>query len=226
MFIRGALIALTILAGGALAAAQASATGVITGHVTLTRVRGTALPSNVYQPRAVGQRDTGTAPELQNVVVYLKDARHSGPLPIEHKIVRQEREVFFPRVLAVTRGSTVEFPNGDPVFHNVFSLSGARTFDLGRYPQGKMKAVTLTKPGLVKVFCDIHSHMSASILVLDHPYFTVPAADGTFTLRDLPAGTYSLVGWHERVGERVARVEVLPGGRASVSLTLPVDEAP
>lgn len=222
---RGVLLALIVLAGGAVAAAQAPATGVITGQVTLTRVRGTALPSNVYQPRAVGQRDAGTTPELQHVVVYLKDVRYDGPLPIERKTVRQEREVFLPRVLAITRGSTVEFPNADPVFHNVFSLSAARTFDLGRYPQGKTKTVTVTKPGLVKVFCHIHSHMSASILVLDHPYFTMPAADGSFTLRDVPAGTYSLVGWHERVGERIARVDVVPGGRAVVSLTLPVDEA-
>jgi plastocyanin len=223
---RSPLILATVLAGTTLAGAQSPATGVVTGQVTLTRVRGTALPSNVYQPRAVGQRDGGATPELQNVVVYLKNARHEGALPIAHKTIRQEREVFFPRVLAVTRGSTIEFPNGDPVFHNVFSLSAARTFDLGRYPQGKTKSVTLTRPGLVKVFCHIHSHMSASILVLDHPYFTAPEADGSFTLRDVPPGTYSLIGWHERVGERAARVEVVAGGSVSVSLTLPVEDEP
>ena len=81
-------------------------------------------------------------------------------------------------VVAITKGSTIDFPNNDPFFHNVFSLSSVDTFDLGRYKQGESRSTKFEKPGLVKVYCHIHSHMSASILVLDHPYFAMPPATG------------------------------------------------
>ena len=129
-----------------------------------------------------------------------------------------------PRVVAATRGSTVDFPNVDPFFHNVFSLSSASTFDLGRYPMGRQKSATFNKPGLMKVYCHIHSHMSASILVLDNPYFTTPELDGSFTLPDVPAGTYTIVSWHERVGERTATLRVQAGVPATIDLSLPVGD--
>jgi hypothetical protein len=118
----------------------------------------------------------------------------------------------------------VSFPNADPFFHNVFSLSSAATFNLGRFPQNQTRVREFTKPGLIKVYCQIHSHMSATILVLDHPYFAVPELDGTFTLDGVPAGRYTLVGWHERVGERTSPVEIGPGARVSVDLALPVED--
>ena len=77
---------------------------------------------------------------------------------------------------------------------------------------------------MVKVYCHIHSHMSASILVLDHPYFSVPDIDGSFTIPNVPAGTYTIVGWHERIGERAASVQVKAGAAASVELSLPVED--
>jgi plastocyanin len=211
----------------ALAAAVSGtpANGTIAGHVTLTtRVRGTLLPSNVYQPRAVNAREAAAAPEIRNVVVYLKGVAAPEHLTAARVAIRQKGEAFYPRVLAVTRGSTVDFPNEDPFFHNVFSLSSALNFDLGRYPMGQMKSTTFTKPGLVKVYCHIHSHMSASILVLDHPYFTVPAVDGTFTLANVPPGTYAITGWHERVGERALMVDVRAGDTASIELSLPIED--
>src|SRR5439155_8368741 len=143
-----------------------------------------------------------TRSELRNVVVYLKNATYQGALPAMRRQIRQENESFVPRVLAITRGSTVDFPNGDPFFHNVFSLSGAGTFDLGRYPDGQSRSRQFTKAGLVKVYCHIHSHMSATILVLDHPFFVTPADDGAFVLPKVPAGEYTVVAWHERVGEQ------------------------
>jgi plastocyanin len=199
--------------------------GAIAGRVTLTtRVRGTPLPSNAYQPRAVGRHAPGGTPEISNVVVYLKGLTFNGTLPPARHAIEQRNEMFVPRVLAVTRGSVVAFPNGDPYFHNVFSLSGAASFDLGRYPSGQSKEWRFTRAGLVKVFCHIHSHMSASILVLDHPHFTVPELDGTFTLPAVPPGRYTLVGWHERVGERTGIVDVQPGRTASFDLSLPVED--
>jgi hypothetical protein len=169
-------------------------------------------------------RHEGAVPEIRNVVVYVRGAPYRGPLPARRATMRQENETFVPRVLAITRGTTVEFPNDDPYFHNVFSLSGAATFNLGRYPSGRSRDVTFTKPGVVKVFCQIHSHMTATILVLNHPYFDVPDADGRFDLPNVPPGDYTLVGWHERVGERTVALRVRGGQTTSVDLKLPVEE--
>ncbi len=200
--------------------------GRISGHVKLTsRVRGAPLPSNAYQPRSINRHDAGTTPEIKNVVVFLKDVEYRGILPQERGVIGQQNETFTPRVLAVTRGSTVEFPNSDPFFHNVFSLSSAAEFNLGRYPQGRSKSRTFNRAGLVKVYCQIHSHMSASILVLDHPYFVIPDLDGSFTLPEVPAGHYTIVGWHERVGERTATIQVEAGRTASIELSLPIEDA-
>ena len=205
---------------------QAPDTGAIAGHVKLTsRIKGRALPSTAYPARAVGAHDPTSVPEIRNVVVYLKDAAVRGPLPATNGVLRQEHETFVPHVLPITRGSTVEFPNDDPIFHNVFSLSSAAAFDLRRYPRGQSRSQLFAKPGIVKVYCHIHSHMSATILVLDQPYFTVPAVDGTFELADVPPGEYTVVGWHERVGERRARVRVERGKTATVDLSLPVEES-
>jgi plastocyanin len=205
---------------------QGAETGSITGHVKLSRVRGTPLPSNAYSTRAVGGVVAAArSSELQNVVVYLTGVTFRGVLPTSRRQIEQHGETFTPRVVAITRGSTVDFPNGDPFFHNVFSLSSAASFNLGRYPQGQSRSREFTKAGLVKVFCQIHSHMSASILVLDHPFFAIPETpDGTFTLRNVPAGAYKIVGWHERVGERASAIQVLAGGTATIDISLPVED--
>jgi hypothetical protein len=211
---------LTAVPGG-----QTPDTGTIVGKVTLTsKVRGSAMPSTAYPGRTVGQHELPSIPEIRNVVVYLKDVVYRGALPLKKAELRQQHETFVPHVVAITRGSTVDFPNDDSIFHNVFSLSGAANFNLGRYPKGQSRPWKFTKAGIVKVFCDIHSHMSATILVLDHPYFTVPEIDGTFELSNVPAGQYTIVGWHERVGERIETVRVERGKTATVALSLPVED--
>ena len=210
-----------------LGASQGSEPGTITGHVTLTtRARSARLPAPVYPSRTVPNNTPPRSSELRNVVVYLKDVAFKGNLPVTTTEMRQNNETFIPHTLAITRGSTVSFSNGDPFFHNVFSLSRAATFDLGRYPQDKARSETFTKPGLVKVYCRIHSQMSATIMVLDHPFFAVPNDDGAFTLRNVPPGEYTVVGWHERVGERSASVRVEGGKTTGIDLTLPVEDAP
>ena len=225
---RRSVLSLTTLLAALFAATpfgQAPETGVVAGHVTLTtRIKGRALPSTAYPTRAVGGHDPTAPPEIKNVVVYLKDVAFHGALPPTKAELRQEHETFLPHVIAITRGSTVDFPNDDPIFHNVFSLSSAGTFDLRRYPKGESRSHTFSKAGIVKVYCNIHSHMSATILVLDHPYFAIPDLDGRFELPNVPPGQYTLVGWHERVGERRTSIRVERGKTVTVDLSLPVED--
>ena len=220
-------LAATFVAASAVINAQPPATGTIVGRVVLTsRIKSTSLPSTIYQPRAVAIHQPTATPEISNVVVSLKGVSYKAPLATSAREIKQVHEEFVPRVVAVTRGSTVGFPNADPIFHNVFSLASAATFDLGRYPQGRTKSATFNKPGVVKVYCHIHSQMTATIVVFDHPYFVTPELDGTFRLTDVPVGSYAVAGWHERVGERIVPVSVTAGGTTPVTISLPVEDAP
>ena len=228
----GAPVALGAVVLAALAAAPRAQApdmapmGAINGHIRLTaRVRA-PLPANAYPSRSIGRHDAPPAPEIRSVVVYLKDVIFRGALPVSRVDLHQQNETCVPHVLAITKGSTVDCPNDDPFFHNVFSLSSAAAFNLGRYPRGQSRPWKFSKAGLVKVFCDIHSHMSASILVLDHPYFTIPGVDGDYEIRSVPPGQYTIVGWHERVGERSASVRVDAGRAATIDLTVPVEDVP
>lgn len=163
----------------------------------------------------------GRGSELANVVLYLEAVDGVAPsTPTTHSVV-QEDEVFRPHVLAVRRGDRVEFPNADNIYHNVFSLSGPATFDLGRYPRGDSRGVVLEEPGVVRVFCQIHSDMSAIVLVLDNPFYAVPAADGDFAIDDVPPGEYTLVAWHERIRPLRRQVVVRPGEVTSLRIHLP-----
>jgi plastocyanin len=159
---------------------------------------------------------------MNNVVVFIKNPPARERVPVMKATIAQQDESFVPRVLAITTGSTVEFPNFDPYFHNVFSLSRAASFDLGRFPRGDSRTRRFNTSGLVKVYCQIHSHMSASILVLDHDYFQTPNRDGSFVLNDVPPGDYQISAWHERIGESTRQVRVDSGQRTRVEFALPV----
>ena len=139
--------------------------------------------------------------------------------------INQTDEEFVPHVVAVTVGSTVDFPNGDLIFHNVFSLSRAGTFDLGRYPRGATKSRTFKKPGTVKVFCHLHSHMSAIVHVFDHPYFTAPGRDGRFTIPNVPPGSHAVTAWHERAGQVTESVIVGDGPTLDLRFSLPLKDS-
>lgn len=138
--------------------------------------------------------------------------------------IRQNGLAFEPHVLPVVKGATVEFPNADTVFHNVFSLSRASTFDLGRYPRGESKSVRFDTPGLIKVFCHIHSDMSAVVLVLDNPHFVVPDASGHFRIDGVPPGEYRAVAWHERARRVSQTIRITPGGTAQASFQIPLED--
>jgi hypothetical protein len=198
------------------------ATGRIEGRVVITVPVSTAPPSGAYGARRVEKVRPRAESELSNVIVFIQDAPRTLPLPAGRARILQEGETFLPRVVAITRGSTVDFPNGDPFFHDVFSLSRSGTFDLGSYPRGQTKSHQFSKAGLVKVYCHIHSHMSASIMVFDHTFFTIPKADGRFTIDEVPAGTYKVSAWHERIGENSQSVKVEAGRGTEIQFALPI----
>jgi len=163
--------------------------------------------------------------ELRHVVVYVKDAAKTAVQPVRAEI-HQRNENFVPRVVAVTVGSTVEFPNDDPIYHNVFSLSRTKTFDLGRFPKGKSRGERFDKAGIVKVFCQIHSHMAATVMVFDHPWFAIPDEHGEFDLSGVPPGMHQITAWHERLGETTLPLRVEPGHAATIDFVLPVPAQP
>src|SRR2546428_1554411 len=198
---------------GGNAAQPTMRTGRLTGSVAVGPERSSRrLRFNLYpdlvQPAVAAGRPSREA-ELRNVVIYLEPAPPgvaAQPPSAGRPVMKQEGLAFEPHVLPVLVGSTVEFPNEDPIFHNVFSLSKAASFDLGRYPRGSSKSVRFDEPGIVKVFCHIHSDMSAVIVVLDNPFFTSPDTQGRFQIDGIPPGDYRAVGSHER-----ARPPVLQG---------------
>lgn len=197
-------------------------TGRVTGSVKLTLAASAPSSASAYERRSVGPRPK-PLPELRNVVIFFADIPGGKAAPRQASIAQRD-EQFVPHMVAVTAGSSVAFPNNDPFFHNVFSLSRGASFNLGRYPSGASRSKTFAKPGIVKVFCEIHSHMSAVVRVFDHGWFTVPSEDGTYVMDDVPAGEHTLVAWHERSGERRERVTIRPGGTVQMNVTLPVLE--
>jgi hypothetical protein len=123
----------------------------------------------------------------------------------------QKGQRFLPRVLPVVQDTEVRFPNDDAVFHNVFSLSKPKPFDLGVYSQGATRSVTFPETGLVRVFCNIHPQMTASILILANPWFAVTDPGGLFVITDVPDGTWSFRAWHELGGGETVPVTVAGG---------------
>lgn len=178
-------------------------------------------PSAAYANRAVSQSVLAPVSELRHVVVFVKNAPalSTSPQVVE---IRQRDENFIPRVVAVPIGSEVQFPNDDPFYHNVFSLSRVKTFNLGRFPRGTSKSVRVTKPGVVKVFCEIHSHMTATIMAFNHPWFAMVGDDGRFELPDVPPGQREITAWHERLGDTTVPLRVESGRATEADFVLPV----
>lgn len=152
-------------------------------------------------------------------VVYIETAPEipPPPAPARHPELNQQQMVFRPLVLPVVAGTTVDFPNNDDLFHNVFSYSKAGEFDLGRYPKGQRRSVTFPEPGIVNVFCDIHSYMFATIIVLDNPWFARPGDDGDYSIGGIPQGTYALTFWYGRKIISTKKVMVKAGQSTTVN---------
>lgn len=137
--------------------------------------------------------------EAQDAVVYF---RPQTPVPVSVPakafVIVTERKTFVPRVLPVPVGSSVRFPNNDPILHNVFSTAREASFDLGLYGRSDGESYQFTQPGVIRVFCNVHHAMVAHVLVMDTPYFTKPDNQGQFRLTGVPAGPGELFVWHER----------------------------
>ena len=139
-------------------------------------------------------------------------------IPAKPPTMSQKDRMFVPAVLAIPVGSTVDFPNHDPYFHNVFSYSKIRTFDLGRYPKGKSETVRFDKPGIVPIFCEIHYSMRAYIHVLATPHYAVSDISGKFTIPNVNPGSYDIHVWQENLPEILQPLSV---GDSDVAIELP-----
>lgn len=211
-------------------AGPSTGTGSVHGKVRITRklisqrMRFRLYQSVDPQPPPTGQQERDD--EWRNIVIYLES---TAPVPVssghdENPEITQLGETFLPHVLPVVKGTTVEFLNQDPIFHNVFSLSRTKSFDLGRYPEGVSRSVTFEETGIVPVFCHLHSDMSAIIMVLDNPYFAVPDKEGHYLIEDVPPGNYTIVAWHERSERVELQIEIKPGENAELNITVPITD--
>jgi plastocyanin len=163
--------------------------------------------------------------EWDRVVVYLEgDAAPEAARVIA--TINQKGQRFEPEMVVVPVGSTVSFPNSDPIFHNVFSLSKVRQFDLGFYPAGETRLVRFTKPGVVQAYCHLHPDMSAAILVVPNAWYTRPNDRGEFTFSGLPIGEYQVVVWHKSAGLFRKQVRVPAGNATKVVMEIPLGSNP
>jgi plastocyanin len=161
---------------------------------------------------------------LKDTYVYV-DLMRGAPARGKTLEIKQKDKQFSPRTAVVLRGTSIVFPNLDPVYHNVFSTSGRNSFDLGAYRAGETpRSVVLSTPGVVDVYCNIHSRMSASILVVPSPLYAKVNADGSFRIDNVPVGARKLVVWSPGSKPAQQKIEVAPsGGQATFVLD---EEAP
>jgi plastocyanin len=205
-------------------------------------IHGTILVDRKLTPRnvtaAAGLYQRGVAVELKSdsgedplafershVAVYVEKgpavAAPSNVTASPSAAIEQRDRRFAPDLVVIPAGSSVSFPNFDPIFHNVFSLSKAKSFDLGNYPKGQSRVVSFPTPGVVAVYCHLHPNMVATVVVTPNAWSTRVDPSGTFTLKDVPPGTYTVVAWHKTVGTFTKTVIVGPARDSEVSFTLP-----
>ncbi|MEM9554199.1 MAG: carboxypeptidase regulatory-like domain-containing protein [Acidobacteriota bacterium] len=189
--------------------------------VALALLTSFALASSVHaiegRLRLLEDGKDRTAREARSAVIWLEPQRDAPVEPMPEQEMTMQRKEFEPRVLVVTQGTAVRFPNRDPILHNVFSVSGKNRFDLGLYRGGDGKTAVFDHPGVVRVFCNVHHAMVAYIAVVDTPYHLVPS-DGTFSFDDVPPGPARLTVWHERADPKTLDLQI-PTDR-SIDITL------
>ena len=221
MWIR--LVAGVLLGSALLAGADIHGTIVIQRRLTRRNVTASA---GMYQRGvavelgADGEEDA-LAFERSHVAIYIEGATDAAAPGVVKASIEQRDRRFAPDLVVIPKGSAISFPNFDPIFHNVFSLSKVKSFDLGNYPDGQSRTVTFPSPGLVAVYCHLHSNMSATIVVAPNRWATKADGKGGFMLADVPAGTYSVVAWHKTAGTFRKTIVIGEKHDADVSFTLP-----
>jgi plastocyanin len=165
--------------------------------------------------------------ERSRVVVYLEGpvaaAAAATPPSAPAQMAQQDRR-FSPDLVVIPAGSSVLFPNQDPIFHNVFSLSKAKSFDLGSYDKGDSRTVVFPRPGIVEVFCHLHPNMSGTIVVTPNRLYARPDANGQYQIPGVPPGQYTVVAWHRTAGFFKKQITIETGHDASVDFFIPLEE--
>jgi len=162
----------------------------------------------------------GQHPVVDETLVWLEPASKIAPRKAGTFTMTTRGKTLLPHVLVVPVGSTVQFPNDDPIQHNLFSLSSANSFDLGLYRRGAGKSYTFKSPGVVNVYCNVHPTMSSVIHVMSSPYFAFTDGSGNFALTDVAPGSYTLVAWNEQGGVMQSKLDVPASGVANATITL------
>ena len=200
--------------------------GEIRSHVTITQgltKKRVTLPA--YQLRGMAVKSQPqvftSVEELSRVVIYLEGPDLSSGKPLYLEMKQHNRE-FEPDILVVPIGSSISFPNADPIFHNVFSLSKAKEFDLGYYASGQSRTLRFDKPGIAQVYCHLHPNMSGVIVVVPSAWYGQPGANGDLTFSEVPGGDYQIVAWHKSAGFLRRRIVVPAAGSTEVELTIPL----
>jgi plastocyanin len=188
----------------------------------LTKPKVTAPTSSYQRGAAVELGSDSVDPlvwERLRVVIYV-----DGQLPTKPAtaLIEQKNRRFVPETLVVPIGSTVSFPNLDPIFHNVFSLSKVKSFDLGNYARNQTRSVSFTKPGIVFVHCHLHPNMAAAIVVSPNAWSTQPDGVGRYELADVPAGKHKVIAWHKAAGFFEQTIDVPASGRTLVDFAIPI----
>jgi plastocyanin len=153
-------------------------------------------------------------------VLWIPETPAEKAAAVVHPKVASKSKRFDPRITVIPAGTTVDFPNLDNIFHNVFSVSEKNRFDLGLYRNGAFRSMTFDNPGLVRIYCNIHPQMAAYIMVVDGRRYSQTGADGAVTLPAVPPGKHALRAWDEKGGEWTGAVEVASGKPSSVAIVL------
>jgi len=226
-------LAIPILLLG-LAAASSAVAGTIAGTVKAQGKAGADADAlcGKYDSRQFKFAERVNYAEMHDFLVYIDGPVGARPTPPEKPVqvatrrISQRGALFTPHVLPVVVGTTVEWPNYDDILHNVFSFSETRPFDLGLYKSPEVGHVTFDKPGRVDVFCSIHTRMSCIILVLENPFFAATNDKGGYAIPGVPAGTYKLKAWHERLPSQVQEIIVPETGEVKADFTLGILNLP
>jgi len=184
-------------------------------------------PKGVVSGTVTIKRDGKEKKDRAGVVVYLEGVPNALPGPLSIKpLIHQKDLAFSPEVSVVVKGTTIDFPNDDKVFHNVFSLSSVAKFDLGLYKSGESKSVTFNKAGVADIYCNIHPQMVAKVKVVDTTYYSLTKGDGAFKIDGVPAGTYPVVAWQPYGPEYRGSVTIKEGEAKTLAIELVEGERP